>query len=62
MDELIEDLRKSLIQVKNIDAIKLAALASSYKDLCIARFVEEVRDGRLQITPWGEGYKLRKSL
>ena len=43
MDELIEDLKATLIrkirETGDIDAHKLASLTSSYKDLCIARLV-----------------------
>jgi hypothetical protein len=54
MDELIEDLKATIVKearTASIDVHKLAALSSSFKDLTLARLLESIRQGKIKITP-----------
>ena len=54
MDQLITDLEATLLREcragGNIDATKLAALCSSFKDLIQARLLEDLRSGKLEVS------------
>ena len=53
LDETIKWLEEQIAQNRDVrgelDPIKLAAIISSYKDLCVARLVEELREGKLEV-------------
>lgn len=52
MDEVIEALKEVLIEgikVGNFNAGQLTGITSTYKDLCIARFIEDLRSGKLVV-------------
>jgi len=53
MDEVIEALKEGITEaVKDagsVDPARLAGFSSSLKDLCIARFIEDLRSGKLVV-------------
>lgn len=63
MDEAIKILQLRLERsVSNKDpAETIAALSSSFKDLTLARFLEELREGKLEVRQWGTAFQIRRS-